>query len=153
MKTWESRLQHTANALAILTGTLFGCFKYFPSEPFDAYSPAMSPWEPWSHDAHVLAVPVLVYACGVIWRSHVAPQWRGRKSPKLQACKKWSGLGLLCVLLPMVATGYLIQVSVNEIWRKTWVIVHLLTSGAWTLSYVLHFLAPARRPLFNGKLT
>ncbi len=145
MKRFDARLQHTSNILTIGTGLAYAWAKYF-APAANAYS-SVSAWEPSTHVAHVLVVPLLVYACGYIWRNHVIPMWHKLGSrPKSQAA---SGLGLILVLLPMIATGYLIQVTVEENWRKAWVVVHLVTSSVWIISYGIHFLMRNRQLSFE----
>jgi hypothetical protein len=147
VKPGERRLEHLAHLLAFATGAGWAWFKYFGSGSTagDPYSNATSPWEPRFHDWHVIVVPLLVYACGVLWHGHVLPQLRGRHSARLGAGKKWSGLGMLAVLGPMILTGYLIQVSVEESWRKAWVAGHLVTSVGWSLAYGWHWAVRAWR--------
>jgi hypothetical protein len=137
LRATETRLQHAANILTIGTGIAYVWTKYF-FRSSDPYSNSGSPWEPLSHNSHVVVVPLLVFACGVIWRSHILPKWQSVKTSTHVIRKTASGLGLLFVLVPMILTGYLIQVSVDEVWRKAWVVAHLVTSAVWTLSYVAH---------------
>jgi hypothetical protein len=139
----EARLQHFSNTLAIGSGLLLAAAKYLPlispvPTSGDEYSRASSPWEPLAHNAHVLLVPLLLFACGVIWKSHIVPKWNGYRASSCKVPKKFSGLSLLFIALPMIATGYLIQVSVDERLRLAFVIVHLMTSAVWTIAYVTH---------------
>lgn len=136
MRRFDTRLQHVSNVLAIGTGIAYAWAKYL-APAANPYSSA-SAWEGPTHSMHVLGVPLLVFACGFIWRHHVLPMWHHLGSRSRS--KTFSGLGLIFVLVPMIATGYLIQVTVEENWRKAWVIVHLTASAAWSLSYLVHFL-------------
>ena len=136
MTPWEIRLQHLVNVLVVGTGLAYGYFKYF-AQGTSAYSSVISPNEPIFHDAHVLVVPSLVFACGLIWNSHVLKNLKTARK-----VKRSSGLGLIIILLPMVATGYLVQTAVDESWRRTWVWIHLVTSGVWTMSYIVHLVGP-----------
>jgi hypothetical protein len=146
LNRFDTRLQHISNVLAITSGLLFAIAKYFPSvfpgsAPVDEYSRAGSPWEPILHNAHILVVPLLLFACGVIWKSHIVPKWRSVLGSHHTVRKKWSGLSLLFVAIPMIATGYLIQVSVNEQLRYAFVVIHLATSAVWSLAYLKHALS------------
>jgi hypothetical protein len=49
-----------------------------------------------------------------------------------------SGVTLGLTLIPMVASGYLIQTAVDDTWRKIWVGVHLISSGLWVAGYLAH---------------
>ena len=44
----------------------------------------------------------------------------------------------MLLLVPMIASGYLIQTAVDGGWRKVWVGVHLAASGLWLLGYLVH---------------
>ena len=140
-----SRLSHVANGLVIATGFFLVWQKYY-APPADAFSASGGRFEPAAHASHVVVVPLLVFACGVLWQTHILPKWKTRAYHRRQIQKTLSGLGLLAVLAPMVASGYLIQVSVDEIWRKGWVAIHLVTSVAWTLAYGIHWMRERRRP-------
>ena len=98
------------------------------------------PWEPLTQSLHILLAPLLVFACAMIWREHV---WKRVKSGF--AKRRTSGLVLFGLLVPMVASGYLLQVSVNEILREVWLFVHVVGSIAWTLAYLLHQLAGRKK--------
>jgi hypothetical protein len=134
IRFWDARLMNAANVLTIGTGLAYAWAKYFAAAA-NPYS-TVSTWEPPTHVLHILVVPLLVFACGYIWRSHIAPMLR--KLGSQTKTKAVSGLALVVVLVPMIATGYLIQVTVDENWRKAWVVVHLVTSAAWALSYIAH---------------
>ena len=136
MTPWEVRLQHLVNLLVVGTGLGYAYFKYF-AHGTNAYSTIGNVNEPIFHDAHVLVVPALVFVCGLIWNSHVL-----RNLKTARNVKRGSGLGLIIILLPMVATGYLVQTAVDESWRRAWVWIHLVTSGVWTMSYIVHLVGP-----------
>jgi hypothetical protein len=94
MRASETRLQHVANFFTIGTGVAYVWTKYF-FHSSDPYSNAGSPWEPLSHNSHVVVVPLLVFACGVIWRSHILPKWQSVRNSTHVIRKTASGLGLL----------------------------------------------------------
>ena len=45
---------------------------------------------------------------------------------------------MVLTLVPMVASGYLIQTAMDGDWRKAWVVVHLVASGLWLAGYLVH---------------
>ena len=55
---------------------------------------------------------------------------------------------MVLTLVPMVASGYLIQTAVDGSWRKAWVVVHLISSGLWLAGYLVH-----QVPLVWSRLT
>ena len=139
MKISYGRFQHLANFLGIITGLAYAWTRYFTGNS-DPFSNVGNPWEPFFHNSHIWVVPLLVFACGLIWQSHILPMWKNL-NPKNRGLKKViSGVCLLFIFCPMVATGYLIQTTVEENWRKIWVAVHLITSAVWAISYIVHFL-------------
>jgi hypothetical protein len=52
-------------------------------------------------------------------------------------------LGVAVLFVPMIASGYLLQVTVEESWRTVWIGVHIVTSGLWLVAFIAH------RPLFR----
>lgn len=131
---------HLSTLLVGGTGLVYAWMVYL-AEPADPYSVVRHPWQPTFQHLHVLAAPLLVFAAGLIWRRHVWNGWRsGIRS------RRRSGLSLALSLAPMAASGYLLQVTVEESWRNVWSWIHLATSILWILTYLVHqLLAPKRR--------
>ena len=111
---------------------IYGIYRYGVS-PEDPYAVVNHPWQPHFQHLHVLLAPLLVFAVGYSWRRHIGPRL-GRRG--LAGYK--SGLGLAVAMVPMVASGYLIQTAVEPAWRKIWIGVHLVASGLWLLGYGIH---------------
>jgi hypothetical protein len=137
MTRFEAWLVHTANLLVGGTGLLYAWFRYFAA-PVDEFS-AVHPFQGAAQHAHVLAAPLLVFALGLIWRQHVASG--------LRACpaRRRSGLTLAALAVPMVASGYLLQVAVEPGWRQAWIAVHVAASTIWIAGTLAHQLAPRPR--------
>jgi len=136
MNRWDSWILHAANVLVVSTGIVYAVMRYL-LKPVDEWAVINHPWQPHLQHLHVLTAPLLVFACGLIWNQHVAENLgrggqRGRRS----------GPGLLFALVPMILSGYLIQTTVAESWRQAWIVVHLISSAAWTLAFVGHFAGP-----------
>lgn len=138
MTRTEAWFFHGANALVALTGSAYAITVWL-IEPEDPYALVNHPLQPTFQHAHVLLAPLLVFALGLVWQRHA---WaRVRSGAK---ARRWSGLGLLALFVPMALSGYALQVCVEEAWRASWVAVHLVTSGLWVLATALHVLRPAR---------
>ncbi len=135
MNRWESGTLYTANLLVGGTGIVYAVMRYL-LEPTDEWAVVNHPWQPHLQHLHVLVAPLLVFACGLIWHRHVAGNLR-RGKPRGGR----SGPGLLLALAPMVVSGYLIQTTVSESWRQAWIVVHLVSSGAWLLVFAGHLRA------------
>lgn len=139
MKRWEAWSVHGSTIVVGATGLVYAWMRYL-LEPVDPYAVVNHPLQPQVQHLHVLAAPLLVFAAGLIWKNHVWNHFtRGVRGGRR------SGLSLLLTLAPMVASGYLIQTTVTEGWRKAWIALHLATSAVWLVVYATHAVASARR--------
>ena len=132
MSRFQAWFLHLSNLIVGGTGIVYAWMRY-ALEPEDPYAVVNHPWQPDLQHWHVLAAPMLVFACGMIWREHL---WNGFRSG-LRGRRR-SGLFLGLMLVPMIASGYGIQVSVEESWRQAWIWIHLVTSGGWLLAAAAH---------------
>ncbi len=143
----EAWFFHGANALVALTG-LAWAFTAYCIEPEDPYALVNHPLQPTFQHAHVVVAPLLVFALGLVWQRHA---WaRARSGAK---ARRWSGLGLLALFVPMALSGYALQVSVEESWRSGWLLVHLATSGLWIAAVLGHVLRPARASVHSAAVS
>ena len=74
-----------------------------------------------------------MYALGWIWHAHVQGQLR-----RGGLHKRRSGLGLVVLALPMVASGSAFQLAVDESWRTFWSQLHLWSGVLWAVASLLH---------------
>src|SRR5688500_3367794 len=139
MTRWEIWLQHVANLLVGGTGLGYAWFRYF-QKPLDEFSQASHPLQIVFQDLHVLTAPLLVFACALIWRSHVLQQLEQKNSGK-----RVSGWTLIVAMAPMIVSGYFIQVAAQDIWRDTWVAIHLVASAVWLAGMVFHLIPAFRK--------
>lgn len=123
---------HGSVALAGATGLVYGWMRYF-AEPTDEFSIVNHPWEPDLKALHILLVPLLLFGCGLLWRTHV---WKRIKSGYEE--RRYTGMALAILLLPMVLSGYALQVAAEEAWRDAWMWIHGVTSCLWVLLYLVH---------------
>ncbi len=135
----EAWFTHGAALLVGGTGLVYGWMRYFV-EPEDEFAVAHHPLEPTFQHGHILFAPLLVFACGLLWREHV---WQRVRSDA--PARRKTGIALAVLLLPMVASGYLIQTSSSDLAREVQVWIHAGTSSLWLLVYSVHQLAPRRR--------
>jgi hypothetical protein len=138
MKRLEAWSVHVSTLLVAGTGLVYAWMRYL-APGGDPYSVVRHPWQPAAQHLHVLVAPLLVFATGLIWKQHVWGHWR-RGVPQ----RRRSGLALLLALVPMVVSGYLIQTTVGDGWRRAWVGVHLAASALFLLGYASHALAALR---------
>jgi hypothetical protein len=138
MPRLERYLLILANLSVGVTGVVYGVMRYL-LKPTDEWAIVNHPWQPHLQHLHVLAAPLLVFAVAMVWKQHaLAAMGNGRR-------RLISGVALLASFIPMVASGYLIQVAVEPGWRAVWVGVHLVTSGLWLLGYLVHWLTHCLR--------
>jgi len=137
----ERLLYHTSVALVALSGLVYAWMKYAMGPVDDPFSAFHHPLQPRALHLHILAAPLLLLAVGMMARLHVVPRFvhgsqrnRGRRT----------GLTSIAVLLPMIASGYLLQTVTSEGWRSGLVWVHLGSGGVFLLTYLGH-LVSARR--------
>lgn len=137
----EAWFLHASNVLVGGTGLVYGwtCYLVEPADPLDVVN---HPWQPALREWHVIVAPLLVFACGVIWREHV---WRRIRTGYRERRK--GGLALALSLAPMALSGYLLQTARDEGWQRAWVVVHVATSVLWVLAYVVHQFSPRARQL------
>jgi hypothetical protein len=133
----ERWLFHASNVLVAGTGGVYAWMLY-ALEPADEYALVNHELQPTFQHLHVWFAPLLVLMAGVLWRAHVAPQLRSERR-----ARRRSGLALLALLLPMVLSGYSIQVVSEQTWRNTWVIVHVASSVLWCAAMLVHLVARA----------
>lgn len=124
-------LLHVAN-LAVCGSGLVYAWMRFLVEPTDEWAVVNHPWQPHVQHLHVLAAPMLVFAVGLIWSSHIIEKARNGRTNRI------AGVGLIAVFVPMAASGYLLQVAVDPGWRGTWMWVHLGSSLLWVVVFLAH---------------
>jgi len=123
---------HLSNFLVTGSGVVYAWMLYF-TESDDPFSVVNHPWQPDVQRLHILAAPALVFALGLIWSDHAWEGFRSRSSRRRR-----TGLLLLSMAMPMIASGYALQVSVDETWRELWLWCHLVTSGGWVIGSLSH---------------
>jgi hypothetical protein len=111
--------------------------------PADPFSVVNHPWQPHALALHVLVGPLLVFALGLIAREHILGLFReARPHPS-----RPSGVAAIALALPMVASGYLLQVTTAEGARSLLVVVHVACGSLFALLFLAHLLVsrPGRR--------
>jgi hypothetical protein len=133
---FERYCLHLSTLLVGGTGLVYAWMLYFVP-PTDPYAVVNHPWQPGTQHLHILVAPLLVFAVGLVWQRHIAAHWkRGVKK------RRSSGIFMVLTMVPMVASGYLIQTATGDGWRKAWVGIHLAASGLWLAFYLGHQVVP-----------
>jgi hypothetical protein len=135
MRRWEAWWNHAALAAVSLTGAAYGVVRYFVPSP-DPDS-RVHPWQPALMKAHILVAPFAVFGVGLILRRHVLARMRSGET-----YGRRTGAAMLWIFLPLVVTGYLVQVLVagGVVRAAGW--SHALLGAAFLLGYASH---PKRR--------
>jgi len=135
MNGWRRWIVYLATFAAGITGVVYAVMRFL-LKPKDPWSVVNHPWQPAVQHLHVLTAPLLVFAVGLIWETHVVQKWRNGRGGK-----RWSGIALAALFSLMAASGYLLQVSVDEGWRSFWSTSHLYVSLLWLGLFAGHWLA------------
>jgi uncharacterized membrane protein YidH (DUF202 family) len=138
MRNWEAWIIRVGFGLASASGIVFGAMKYFLSGS-NPDSRLGHPWQPAVLAAHVLAAPVAVFAMGLLLRGHTLPRLK-RGEPE----GRTSGLSLAAAGMPLVFSGYLVQVLTGEALRKWTGWIHAALGLLFALAFLMHM--PASRP-------
>ena len=132
MKRIDYILFYISNALVAVTGLVYGYFRYFhPLE--DPFSIVSHPWQPHLQHLHILFAPILIFFLGHLFYRHAWLHWK-----KGEQEGRMSGLVLVLCILPMIFSGYGIQVSVGELSRQVWIWIHGIVSLFWIGVFLFH---------------
>ena len=133
MSRIEKILMHGGTIALGITGILYAVFKHLVvnDDPFSAYN---HPLQPWMLTLHVLAAPVLVFAVGSIFRDHILAMLKGG------APGRKGGVGTMAIVIPLIISGYLIQVLSSEGPRGWSAWIHLGLGIAFLVFYAVHVL-------------
>ena len=138
---FERWLHHGGTIAVGATGIVLGVMKYLMEPDPNSFSIVGHPWQPHVQHLHVLAAPLLVLAIGMMLRQHVLDRIFQATFKRARR----TGLIMAAVLLPMIATGYLLQVVNHELTRQALVVVHLCSSGLFLASTIAHVVVARRR--------
>lgn len=137
MKLAEKKMLHFTQAAVGVTGLGYGICLYL-LKPSDPYAVVNHPLQPDLLHAHVLAAPLAVFGLGFVWQSHVQRKLRIKGHGKAKA--RPTGLLLTGLFVPLVASGYAVQVVVEEAARRWIGWTHAALSVLWIAGYLFHVL-------------
>lgn len=124
--------------LTAITGIVFAAMKYGMKSD-DPFAVVNHPLQPHMLSAHVIVAPLAIFALGWVFSNHIWPGFTNSNAPK-RPTGAWSAL----MIVPMVLSGYLMQVSTGEATRKAMAVAHWIASGLFVVAYVVHVLG--RKP-------
>jgi hypothetical protein len=132
---FEKALLAVAVLAAGVTGLALAWVKHFMTS-HDPFSVVNHPWQPYLLSSHVLVVPVLLFAVGLITREHILGRYRDAKARR----GRRSGIVLAWVLVPLVVSGYAIQVLTSRGARDSLGWLHLGVGIIFLAFYCFHAL-------------
>lgn len=123
---------HISVALTALTGIVFAWMKYAMKSD-DPFAVANHPLQPHMLSAHVVISPILTFVLGWTFANHIWPRIVVG-DPR----RRLSGLTGALMIVPMIASGYLLQISTADALRNAMAIAHWITSGVFVIGYLTH---------------
>ena len=141
MKPFARWLVWVSSIATALTGVVYFWMDHMMS-PVDEWAVINHPLQPLVLKAHLLVAPLLVFAMGVVAVDHVWKYYRGI----IQRARR-SGLSAMWPVVPMVATGYLIQAITHERWLAVVAWAHIAAGVAYSVGLAAHQIAVRRSRL------
>jgi hypothetical protein len=131
MSNLQRLVLHLSAGLVALSGILYALALYFTE--------GLAALQPWIRTLHIVAAPVLVFALGWIASSHMVPKlWNA------MGLERYSGFAVGWIAIPMVLSGYLLQVSGGG-FRSAMEMTHWTSAALFVIGYLVHALARNRQ--------
>ena len=128
-----------STAVMTVTGVAIAWMEY-ALEPVDPFAVVNHSWQPALLKVHILSAPVMVFGIGMIFMRHIWPHFRSGL-----AMGRRSGLWSMALTVPMIATGYALQVLSNAEWLTTLGYIHFALGTAFAVGGAVHFSATRRK--------
>lgn len=132
MTRFEKASVWVTSLLVGITGIVYGWMKYLTVSN-DPFSVINHPLQPLFLKLHILVAPLFLLAIGMIAVRHI---WRHFRSRTRRSRR--SGITAALSLVPMVGTGYLIQVVTGESLLLAMVIAHVALGLLYLFAIGLH---------------
>ncbi|HEU5179728.1 MAG TPA: hypothetical protein VFW45_02985 [Candidatus Polarisedimenticolia bacterium] len=129
----EKILLLAASLATGVSGLVYGWMRHFARSQ-DPFSVVSHPWQPQVAALHILAAPVLVFGLGLITRDHIIGRFR---DPRARRGRK-TGIVAAALLIPMVASGYVLQALGSQAWRDATGWLHLGLGFLYLLLLAAH---------------
>lgn len=139
MTLFERRSLWVTSILTGLTGIGLFWTKYL-TQSADPWSIVNNPLQPWMLKLHILVAPLLVFALGLVAVRHVWHHYRER----IRRGRR-SGITAALMVVPMIGTGYLIQVLTRPGWVRVVALSHIAFGALYLAGVALHQVVLHRR--------
>lgn len=128
-----------SSVATFVTGVVYFWLKYVVVSD-DPFAVTNGSWQGPVLKLHIVAAPTLVFAFGLVAVRHL---WRHLRSRV--AAGRLSGLTGAAALIPMVATGYLIQAVTDEGWLRALAWSHIMLGLLFGAALLAHQVAAGGR--------
>jgi hypothetical protein len=132
VSTFEKWSVWVSSVLVTATGIVYIWMKYLLPVP-DGFSIIRHPLQPLVLKLHIITAPLLLFAIGAVAIRHI---WRHLVSRTRQG--RFSGWSAALTTVPMVFTGYLLQIFSSERWLRGLAIAHIVTGLIYGGGLLLH---------------
>jgi hypothetical protein len=139
MNRFEKCVMWVTSILTVVTGLGFFWAKYL-TQTDEPWAVINHPLQPWFLKAHILVVPLFIFAVGAVSLRHFWLHWvngvlHGRTSGALAAL----------TVAPLILTGYLLQVVTHEFLLSVLAITHIVLGIVFFGGMLLHQVFVRRR--------
>lgn len=132
MSRWHLWTLHLGSTIVSLTGLIYFLMDSFLRND-DPFAVVNHPLQPWMLDVHVVSAPILVFVLGLVFESHVS-----RKLQSGSQSNRRTGIAALAVLVALVLSGYLLQVTTDEILHRAALVIHIVSGFLFVFVYAAH---------------
>jgi hypothetical protein len=129
LRAWYT---HVVTIVVGVSGVAYLVMKYLMKTD-DPFSVVNHPLQPYALDIHVFAAPLLIFAFGLLFESHIQKQLKLGGSGNRR-----SGYASIVTFAFMSASGYALQISSVATLSRVALVIHLVSSGLFLVSYVTH---------------
>ena len=132
MSRWHAWSSHVVTVLLAGSGIVFFTMKYMVTTD-DPFAVVNHPLQPLMLDLHLVAAPAIIFLFGLMFESHIQ-----KKLQSSARMNRKSGIIAAITFAAMTVSGYALQVSAMETLSRAALILHLISSGVFVLSYAAH---------------
>lgn len=139
MMKFEKVVVWGSTAAVTSTGVAYGWMKYM-MQSADPFAIVNHPLQQVMLKIHIVTAPILIFGIGMILLRHIWPHFRNG----LKAGRR-SGIWSALITLPMIATGYAIQVLTSASWLRVIGYLHLGLGLIFGAAALVHAVATRRK--------
>ena len=132
MSRWHAWSSHVFTILLSGSGIAYFVMKYLVPTT-DPFAVVNHPLQPVMLDLHVLVAPALVFLFGLMFESHIQKKLRSSSRKNRR-----SGILAAVTFGLMSLSGYALQITAVETISRAALVLHLVSSSVFALSYVVH---------------